>query len=328
MRLNTSQLIVSLALLLFPLWGIAQAIDLTPSFRMMGSDAYVRLHYENDFFSATDYYYSQGINLEIVHPVFQKFFMTKMLVSARDNRQSGVAFEHNGYTPTSTDSEAILYGDRPYAATLTARLFSSSSNDSLRKRITSSLTLGVIGPAAGGKAMQSTIHQWINDAQPLGWQNQIQNDVVVNYEVGVERNLVSSPGLFVMNANWKIRAGTLNTKASVGAVFLLGRLNGCIASLFTKVHSSSPHKLTFHLYWQPMVNLVGYDATLQGGVFNKNSPYTISAEDITRLTFQSNAGIVMNVAWLTLEYFQTFLTKEFETGMSHQWGGVRIGVRL
>ncbi len=295
---------------------------------MIDSDAYVRLHYENDFFSATDYYYSQGINLEVVHPLFKKFFLTKALVAAKGNRQAGIAFEHNGYTPTSTDYAEILYGDRPYAATLTARFISYSSNDSLRKRITSSLTLGVIGPAAGGQAMQSTIHQWINDSQPLGWPNQIQNDVVINYEASLEKNLLSKSGAATLNAFGKIRAGTLNTKLSSGLVLMVGRLNPRISACFTSGVHTPLHKLNFHFYWQPMVNIVGYDATLQGGVFNKSSPYTISPSDVTRFTFQSNVGVVMSLGSLYLEYFQTYLTREFETGGTHQWGGIRVGVKL
>lgn len=305
-----------------------QAIDAAASFRMIDADAYVRLHYENDFFSATDYYYSQGINLEIVHPVFKKFFLTKILVAAKENKQAGIAFEHNGYTPTSTESAGILYGDRPYAATLTARVISYSSNDTLRKRITSSLTLGVIGPAAGGQAMQSTIHQWINDSQPLGWPNQIQNDVVINYEASLEKNILAKPGVVAMNAFGKIRAGTLNTKLSSGLVLMFGRLNPRISACFTGVTQTPKRKFTFHFYFQPMVNFVGYDATLQGGVFNKTSPYTISASEVTRFTFQSNAGVVVSLGPLYLEYFQTYLTREFETGMVHQWGGVRVGVKL
>ena len=306
----------------------AQAIDAGASFRMIDADAYVRLHYENDFFSATDYYYSQGINLEVVHPVFKRFFLTKILASAKHNQQAGIAFEHNGYTPTSTESVEILYGDRPYAATLTARIISYSSDDSLRKRITSSLTMGVIGPAAGGQAMQSTIHQWINDSQPLGWQNQIQNDIVINYEAGVENNLASSSGAFVLNVFGKMRAGTLNVKGSAGLVFVLGRLNRGMSEVFTPARPAADRTFNYHLYWQPMVNLIGYDATLQGGVFNKTSPYTISSSDLTRQTFQSNAGIVVRFGSINLEYFQTFLTREFETGKSHAWGGVRVGVEF
>ncbi len=305
-----------------------QAIDAAASFRMIDADAYVRLHYENDFFSATDYYYSQGINMEVVHPLFKKFFLTKILVSAKGHEQAGIAFEHNGYTPTSTESTEILYGDRPFAATLTARVLKYSRNDSLRKRITSALTLGVIGPAAGGQAMQSTIHQWINDSQPLGWPNQIQNDVVINYEASLEKNLLAKSGVVAMNAFGKIRAGTLNTRLSSGLVLMFGRLNPRIAACFTGGAQTRVRKFTFHFYFQPMINIVGYDATLQGGLFNKTSPYTISASEVTRFTFQSNAGVVVSLGPLYLEYFQTFLTREFESGMSHQWGGVRLGVKL
>ena len=324
--MNRLALFVNIFLFSEVTWG--QAIDAAASFRMIDSDAFVRLHYENDFFSATDYYYSQGINLEIVHPVFKKFFLNKILVSAKGHKQEGIAFEHNGFTPTSTDYAEILYGDRPYAGTLTGRVLKYSSNDSLRKRVTSSLTLGVIGPAAGGQAMQSTIHQWINDSQPLGWPNQIQNDVVINYEASLEKNLLLESGTVVINGFGKIRAGTLSTKLSSGLVLMFGRLNPRIATCFTGGAQAPGRKLTFHFYLQPMVNLVGYDATLQGGVFNKSSPYTISSNDVTRFTFQSNAGVVVSLASLYLEYFQTYLTREFETGMSHQWGGVRVGVKF
>ena len=95
----------------------AQMVDNTASFRTVDADSYIRLHYENDFFTATDYYYSQGINLEFVHPWFNDSFLTKMLIAGKDRVQKGIALEHNGFTPTSTESDSILYGDRPYAAT-------------------------------------------------------------------------------------------------------------------------------------------------------------------------------------------------------------------
>ena len=312
--------------------ALGQAIDPTASFRTVDANTYLRLHYENDFFTDQDLYYTQGINMEFVHPLFQRFFVSKVLISGGDHQQVGIAIEHNGYTPTSTSSDAILYGDRPFAAALMFKTFAISRFDSLHKRITSSLTLGVIGPAAGGKAMQSTIHQWVNDAQPLGWQNQIHNDVVINYEVGMERSLFKGSKAFLVTAFGTLHAGTLSTKLSSGIVFMAGRINPRIASVFgsnsSSTSSTKQRKLTFHFYWQPLVNVVGYDATLQGGVFNNSSPYTISADDLTRFTFQSNIGLVMNVGKVYLEYFNTFLTKEFETGLSHKWGGLRVGARL
>jgi hypothetical protein len=84
-------------------------------------------------------------------------------------------------------------------------------------------------------------------------------------------------------------------------------------------------KTQAYLYAAPLVNAVGYDATLQGGLFNKANPYTISPADINRFVFQGNAGLVIKINTWQLEYFQSYLTKEFKTGNYHMWGGVRVG---
>jgi hypothetical protein len=303
-------------------------IDNIASFRTVDADRYIRIHYENDFFTDDDKYYSQGIAAEFVHPMFNNFFLHKMLVSGKELRQNGIAFEHNGFTPTSINSDSILYGDRPYAATLTARVFSMSYHEKLRTRVTSSFSFGVIGPAAGGKAMQSTIHQWVDDDQPLGWQYQIQNDVVLNYNASLEKNLLHIPDRLMLNGLVAGQLGTLNTKISTGLVLVVGKVNARITSMTgSKSRYEGTKQFSFHGYCQPLVNLVAYDATLQGGLFNKTSPYTIAAGDMNRLTFQANMGLVMQAGPVYAEYFYTFLTQEFKTGLSHSWGGLRIGVR-
>jgi len=45
-------------------------------------------------------------------------------------------------------------------------------------------------------------------------------------------------------------------------------------------------KFQWYIYEQPLLNAVVYDATLQGGVFDHKSPYTIPVKDISRLTFR------------------------------------------
>lgn len=72
-------------------------------------------------------------------------------------------------------------------------------------------------------------------------------------------------------------------------------------------------------------NLIGYDATLQGGVFNNDSPYTIPSEEITRLTGQFNYGFILKTKTLYFEYSRTVLTREFDSGSPTKWGGIRIG---
>lgn len=197
-----------------------------------------------------------------------------------------------------------------------------------------SLSLGVIGSTASGYWMQSTIHRWIHNLQPLGWPNQIKNDVIINYETGMEKNFLSVRKIILINGFANGRLGTYNDKLSTGLVFMFGKLNPTIVSTFCKNEASQEglkrvrEKFSFHFYMQPVLSAVGYDATLQGGMLNRKSPYTISNKEIQRFTFQGNYGVVINFRRLNIEYFQSVLTKEYSTGQVHRWGGIRLALKI
>jgi lipid A 3-O-deacylase len=115
---------------------------------------------------------------------------------------------------------------------------------------------------------------------------------------------------------------TLFTNASIDWNATLGLIN----SPFTSVKNKN--KFQLYVYIQPVLNAIGYDATLQGGLFNRESAYTIGSSDIERFTLQNNYGIVLQYRWLYLEYSRTMLTREFSYGDSHKWGGFRMEFKL
>lgn len=310
-----------LLFLILPCSLLAQVMDNTASYRQIASDRYVRLHYENDYFSESDEFYTQGINMEFVQPVLRKFPLSYALIHASSKEmKNGLAIEHLGYTPTSIGHNEILYGDRPFAAALFLKTF-SILNDSVRHyRVVSALSLGVIGPAAGGEEMQQSIHRWIGDVQPLGWQYQIQNDLVLNYQAEIEKQVFSVFNVFMANVKGGGMLGTLFSKGYGSAVLMAGLFDSPFTS-FVKYRK----KFQIYAYMEPRINVVGYDATLQGGVFNQSSPYTIAAGDIKRLVYQHNFGIVFKLKRFYAEYFQSFLSQEFAPQGVHRWGGVRIG---
>jgi lipid A 3-O-deacylase len=309
--------------------AFSQTIDNTASFRMSPAESLLRLHYGNDYFTGSDEYYTQGMNLEFISPALKRNPLSRLLIIPKENNnQLGLAIEHNAYTPTSISFNKILYGDRPFAASLLLKTFAGSSRPLKRYRITSSLSLGVIGKAAGAHQIQQTIHKWINDTDPQGWQYQIKNDLIMNYELGIEKNIFQSKH-FLLNGMASARVGTLNTKFSVGGTMMLGKLNSEISSIFSTIHVLQKQKFTFHLYAQPVINTVVYDATLQGGiVFNRDSPYTLTNKEIEHFTLQGNTGLVFTLGYFNIEYFQSILSKEFTTGHHHRWGGLRIGILL
>src|SRR4029077_9155987 len=116
-----------------------------------------------------------------------------------------------------------------------------------RERISTVLSTGVIGPAAGGAGMQKTIHHWIDYTQPQGWHNQIRNDLVLNYQLNYERELFAYHDHISFAMHSGIRLGTLSTKASTGFTLMAGNFY----SPFKNNTASIAKKFQWYLYDQP-----------------------------------------------------------------------------
>lgn len=315
--------ILQFLLLLLPFFMMAQKIDNTAAIRDMKSPNYFRFHYDNDYFTATDIYYTQGYTFELTSKSLRRNPLNPIFISLKNSESIfGLSLEHVGYAPTTIKSDTILYGDRPFAAAIMLRSFLISTDTIQKTRLSSALNIGIIGPGAFGKEMQTDIHRWIGDETPHGWQHQIKNDVVINYELAHEKELLRIRNLFYLNSNAKLRVGTMNTNVSGGFTTAFGIVNAPFSS--TKKNNG----FEIYAYFQPMLTVVGYDATLQGGLLNRKSPYTIADSDVSRVTLQQNYGIVLQFKKLYFEYSRSELTKEFRTGDYHKWGGFRIGVEL
>jgi len=307
----------------FPLWATAQKIDNTASFRDIKSSDYFRWHYDNDYFTASDYYYTQGYNFELVAKALAKNPINVLLIKPKTSQlKYGLSFEHIGFTPTSILSNDILYGDRPFAAAVMLKSFVISTDTLKKTRLSSSLSIGIIGPGAFGRETQAGIHKWVDDDEPLGWQHQIKNDVLLNYELAHETQLLKLNEWLALNSDARLRLGTVNTNISGGLNSVFGKINSAFGAV------KNEKKFLIYGYAQSRVSLIGYDATLQGGIFNRSSPYTIPNSDISRVTLQHNFGVVMQFKNIYLEYSRSEISREFKSGNPHRWGGFRIGFKL
>lgn len=322
---NIMQLRKFIALFLFlPLLAGAQAIDNTLSYKNINSDSYFRLNYENDVFSATDKYYTQGIHLELVAPWVKRFPVSKLLLRPKwGYTRYGIGLEHNGYTPSSISKDFILYDDRPFTACLMLKTFQISIDSIHRQRFSIALSAGVIGPAAGGAEMQTSIHKWLNNITPHGWKYQLHNDVILNYQADYEKQIYSYGKLFSLDADAVARLGTLSDQATLGITMMIGHFDSPYSS-----ETATKNNFRIYAYEHPAFNFIGYDATLQGGLFNHSSPHTVAAQDISRVTFQNRFGFVVVYRRLYLEYFQSVLSPDFNNGRMHVWGGIQIACGL
>ncbi|WP_121665701.1 lipid A deacylase LpxR family protein [Mesonia aquimarina] len=302
----------------------AQKIDNIASYRSLQSDAYFRLHYDNDYFTAQDQNYTQGYAFELVLPVLAKNPVNYLFFDLAEDskKQYGLALEHIGFTPEDYGSPEIQFGDRPFAAAIYLKSFTIETNTEKSFRFSSSISLGVIGPAAFGEEMQTNIHEATGNTIPIGWRNQIENDLVLNYEVSFEKKLYSLKNNFLINSSSSVQIGSLFTNANLGLQTQIGLFD----SPFTSVKKKN--KFQIYFYTQALVNAIVYDATLQGGLFTSDSPYVIESSAVSRLVGEVNYGIVMKTGRFYLEYTRTHLTKEFKTGSEAKWGGLRVGFRF
>ena len=300
------------------LWS--QKIDHQVLYRDIGADRYFRFNYENDFFAASDENYTQGYNFELVSPALEGNPLNYIFYKPRNAEYKyGLALEHIGFTPNDFVSPEIQFGDRPFAAAIMLKSFSTATVTKKASRLSQSISLGLIGPGAFGKEMQVGIHELTGNKIPRGWNNQIKNDVIVNYKLNYEKQLYAYRNLMVLRASTSLQLGSLFTNLSAGFNTSIGILN----SPFTKAKDRSNFQV--YLYAQPLVSAIGYDATLQGGLFNKKSLYTITSGELERFTAQFDYGIILKTGSLFFEYARTTLTKEFKTGNSAKWGGFKIG---
>ena len=312
---------LTILILSIPVLLLAQKIENTASFRDIKTSNYFRFNYDNDYFMAADQNYTQGYNFELVTPYFKKNPINFLFVKPKNNEfKYGVSVEHIGFTPNNIKSTEIQFDDRPFAASIMLKSFIITTDTIQKSRFVSSLNLGIIGPGAFGKEMQVAIHKATGNTIPGGWQNQIKNDLVINYELNYEKQILRYMNVFSLNASSNAKIGTLYTNASLGLNATLGIIHNPFTSW------KQQNKFEIYFFAQALVSAIGYDATLQGGLFNLKSPYTINS--IERFTAQNHYGLIIQTKRMYFEYFQTLHTREYEIGKSYKWGGIKIGFKL
>jgi hypothetical protein len=200
----------------------------------------------------------------------------------------------------------------------------NSLNPDKKIALQTQVDLGVIGPCAMCEEEQKAIHRSLVNIQPLGWENQLQTNYIINYRAKFEKGLFNKKHREIIG-DAAVRLGTLYTDVSVG---LIGRM-GFFSAYFNNLGMDKyaiERKSNFQFYGilKANVKVVAYNATLQGGMFNDQSVYTISDNRVTRVVFEGMAGFVLTYKRIGLEYSKFYLSKEFKEGLEQRWGRCAI----
>lgn len=354
----------------------AKAQSKEPEPPQYSAPRFIKLDFENDLLQLRksderDGNFTNGVRLELMGN-FWKRLPTRFLLlefpkddtDGKDRFDDLYSFSvgQEMYTPSNITVSTIQRQDRPYAGWLYVSSGLTTVDVVRARKLTSSVSIGVIGPASLAAETQSTIHRWVNAHPPEGWGNQVQNALGLSYAVRYEaRPFPQLHRSFDLISLVEGHAGTITNYAGGGFTLRIGQFNNYFQNavglyhpqaytntnnnrrlysrvkerqelknkpskaIRTRVDSSSNRKFQMYFFIRPVARIMLDNSFLQGGWrFRRDNPYTLYAEDITHFYVNVEYGGVIAIGQCQLAYTQSFRTKEFQFGYQQQWGHISL----
>lgn len=306
---------------------------------------FVKIQESNDIFSAdnNDRYFTQGLKVEVMSNTLSrinsKLLIDRILIKPSTDtsfaNHASLSFIQEFYTPSDKKSDTILINDRPYAGVMYLSMRNISVSADENYRITSDLSIGVLGPAALGRQMQNGVHtifkKYDSDTNIIGWKYQIRNDLYLNYLLKYEKIMINTK-ILQTSYIYQFNLGTIYDDFGFGARAQFGLFSSYFdRNLGYVTKKDKGFKLFKHvqayLFFNPVVKMVLWNSLLQGGLIGNmkgDQPYTMSENDISRLVVDGSYGITFVLGRFNLQFIQYFKSKEFDKGYNHRYGNFAL----
>ncbi len=139
------------------------------------------LYFENDMFSTTDSQYSSGEKFNFIYRVDNpqsSFYDLLFLDFGQEDVYMSFSLANQIFTPEDLNETKLIVDDRPYTGWTYAEIaLHKSSNSHLRSLY---LQVGFVGPNSMSEQIQTTVHKMTDSELPMGWDNQLQNELGIN----------------------------------------------------------------------------------------------------------------------------------------------------
>ncbi len=230
-----------------------------------------RFEFDNDLVGDSDDFFSAGWSLQLHHPAASSWDDLD-LVGASDWITShvpglssdGDVFVRRGWsigqviqTPSDLSETELIVDDVPYAGTLGLSSSWTVLNDD--KLNAFQIYIGMVGPASFAEEVQTFVHVDLDmGSEPMGWDNQIDNEPLFNLNYLVARKLArtgDADGLSAdLSAGGSVALGNFFTSAQCG---LQGRFGWNVPGGFTHAPDLSGRGIAL----DPTLEPAGYDKT-------------------------------------------------------------------
>jgi len=286
---------------------------------------------DNDLWTSpvSDRYYTNGLEL------FYRYLGTRQTEKLAKNITEFRIGQYM-YNPQSPDVEEPIYHDRPFAGYLFAEAGINKfyfNEDVLKVN----LQAGVVGPESMADDAQKLIHRTFGYDAVRGWQYQIRTAYALQGNILYSKKLF--PATFMQKVDFHlqgdINVGTIWMGVSLGPLARVS-LKGLLQPMYNSVlHGAGLNQKTidniarkeFFLYFNPSINYQRYDATIQGSMFNYDSPITFN---ILPLRFNAEAGVKYHNGHWNYSYSFNYKGKELSNNVIEAffYGSIVVGYFL
>jgi lipid A 3-O-deacylase len=269
---------------------------------------------ENDNYNFTkkDRYYSNGLFLR--YQWLAKQLSSPRLATKLHRIEAGQMIYNPRLNRRSLE-QVLEQQDRPYAGWLYASYGQTNVfNDERVLQFDGSV--GVLGPAAKGKEVQTNYHSLIGLYKLYGWENQVQNEVGINASVRYYQPLIAATKTFSLHVTGKATLGNTFTNASAGVLLKLGKLEDEQYTAFWtgrlgQSKKEQRHQTEFIFFLEPMLMAQAYNATIQGGLFREDKGnYTA---ELNPFIYIVKSGIILSTRRISFSAYYHIKQREAKT---------------
>lgn len=323
-----------------------------------GSSTLLRLYEDDDYFNirgkGTDDAYTNGSRIDLFYTHDGPLHSVVDNVLPRAGAGSidiyGWSIMEMMFTPKEIGDTAFQPNDYPWSGSLFVTHSRSSYNPIAHYLLETEVVAGVIGPASMSGQLQEGFHRLIHYQQPRGWRHQFHNDLLLNLNLTLEKQLLALPSgtaghpWLEFNGGAHFSGGTMDNEASLYTLLRIGRMtpyfHGLLSQYSGPSKTQNSHKGQWQFYFtlKPQVTAVATNALLEGGVFSKKpdeSVYTAGPDHAMTKTYSPYHplnGLVYNVdygAVLAFRGFSISYTQDWSSALmkglyTHEFGNFSL----
>lgn len=278
--------------------------------------ANVELYIENDVFAIgkSDKNYTHGTRIV--------FYDDKVVVSDDTFKERGLGIGQFMYTPSDLRSTNVVFNERPYAGWLyVSRLLRETTP---KTRTTAELQAGFIGDNSFAEETQTYVHERIGSTIPQGWDNQIGNEIGINFNYK-KHHAIKKYKYSDFVVGYGLSLGNVYSGGNIDAALRLGIIDNTF--LLPQIEPTAKGIWPSECYILLRVNerYVAHNTLLEGSML-KDDIYTVTA---TPFVTDLESAIHINYKKFFIQFSYYYRTKEFEEyiGNHHVYGSIKLGTR-